>query len=415
LPRQFYTDAEVFDAERDHIWHREWVLAGVEASLRQVGLYEQVRIGAYELLLMRGEDGKIRALHNVCRHRGFVLCESEGEATGGEVKGRRIVCPYHQWAYSLDGKLAKARSMPNDFDESEVRLGEAQCEIIGGLIFVCVAETPPPFEPFRTMVEPYLVPFDLANAVVAHRTVTVEQGNWKLVMENNRECFHCSGSHHELMRSFPSEPFHAGNARPEDTSEMEELVERCEALGLPSRYLASDDMQYRVMRMPFNAGVDSMTMSGKPAVNKRFEPLPNESIGDALLYHYPSSWSHFQADHCVIFRLVPVSPSETQLVTTWLVPAGSVEGVHYDVTTLTEVWEATNAQDASLVERNHRGVTSPAYRPGQYSPAEEIGVIQFVDWYVHKLSSGLAETDPARSDQARSGRSTTGPAGSAAS
>jgi phenylpropionate dioxygenase-like ring-hydroxylating dioxygenase large terminal subunit len=394
LPRTFYTDAEIFAAEREHIWHREWVLAGVAASLTQVGQYEQVRIGAYELLLVHGDDGKIRALHNVCRHRGFVLCESEGQTTEGivtgQIKGRRIVCPYHQWAYSLDGSLVKARSMPDDFDESNVRLGEAHCEVIGGLIFVCVAEIPPPFEPFRTMVEPYLAPFDLATAVVAHRTVTIEQGNWKLVMENNRECFHCSGSHHELMRSFPSEPFHAGNARPEDTKEMEELVNRCESLGLPSRFVASKDMQYRVMRMPFNPGVESMTMFGTPAVNKRFPKLPNESIGDALLYHYPSSWNHFQADHCVIFRLVPVSPSETQLVTTWLVPQGSREGEHYDLAALTEVWEATNAQDALLVERNQRGVSSPGYRPGRYSPAEEVGVIQFVDWYVGRLSAGIA-------------------------
>jgi stachydrine N-demethylase len=390
LPQPFYSDAQVFEAEREHIWHREWVLAGVEAAIREVGQFLQVHVGAYSLLIVRGEDGVSRALHNVCRHRGFVLCESDTYA--GQLKGRRIVCPYHQWAYALDGRLLKARSMPDDFDESAVRLGEAHCEVVGGLIFVCVAETPPPFEPFRSMVEPYLAPFDLSTAAVAHQTVTVEHGNWKLVMENNRECYHCAGSHPELMRSFPSEPLHAGNAAPEDTKSMEELVERCEALGLPSKFAAADDASYRVMRMPFNPGVESMTMSGQPAVTARFPNLPNElfgSIGDVLLYHYPSTWNHFQADHCVVFRLVPISPSETELVTTWLVPAGSVEGEHYDLATLTEVWEATNRQDAVLVERTHRGVSSPAYVPGRYSPAEEEGVLQFIDWYVGRLRRGV--------------------------
>jgi stachydrine N-demethylase len=388
LPQAFYSDQQVFDAEQEHIWHREWVLAGVEAAVTGVGKFFQFRIGAYSLLIVRGEDGEVRALHNVCRHRGFVLCEADAASNpknGGQLKGRRIVCPYHQWAYALDGRLAKARSMPDDFDESQVRLGQAHCQVIGGLIFVCVADIPPPFEPFRNMVEPYLTPFDLSTAVIAHQTTTTEHGNWKLVMENNRECYHCSGSHPELMRSFPSEPLHAGNALPEDTRAMEELVKQCEALGLPSKFAAAHDASFRVMRMPFHSGVESMTMSGQPAVNRRFANLPDGSIGDVLLYHYPSSWNHFQADYCVVFTLVPISPSETQLVTTWLVPAGSVEGQHYDLTKLTEVWEATNRQDAALVERTHRGVASPAYVPGRYSPAEEEGVLQFIDWYVGRL------------------------------
>ncbi len=402
LPGMFYFDEQIFGAELEKIWHREWVFVGVEAAFcrdgrPQIGHCEHVRVGAYELLLIRGEDLKIRALHNVCRHRGFVVCES-----GGQLKGRRLVCPYHQWSYSLDGQLVKARSMPEDFEVASVRLGEAHCEIVGGLIFVCVAESPPPFEPFRSMVAPYLQPFDLSSAVVAHQTETIERGNWKLVMENNRECYHCTGSHPQLSRSFPSEPFHAGNASPEDSALMDVLVERCESIGLPSRFAAAQDASYRVMRMPFRPGMESMTMSGKRAVFRRFAGLPvlgegldgqltggldgGQSIGDVLLYHYPSTWNHFQSDHCVVFRLVPLSPVETKLITTWLVPEGSVEGRDYDRQTLTEVWEATNAQDAGLVERTQRGVSSPAFRPGRYSPAEEDGVIQFLNWYVSRLS-----------------------------
>jgi phenylpropionate dioxygenase-like ring-hydroxylating dioxygenase large terminal subunit len=386
LPRDAYTAESIYQADLEHVWYREWILAGVTAAIPNAGDYERVRIGAYDLLLLRGDDGAVRALHNVCRHRGFTLCEDRA----GSVR-RRIVCPYHQWSYALDGSVAKARAMPEDFDVSGYSLGTAHCQIVSGLIFVCVAEVPPPFQTFADLVAPYLDPFCLNRAVVAHSTENIEHGNWKLVMENNRECFHCRVSHPELMQSFPEEPLHAGNADPKATAVLAELVEACEAVGLPSQFRAAADASYRIMRMPFLEGVSSMTLSGAPAVSQRFAGLPDRVLGDVLLYHYPSSWNHFQADHSVVFRITPTSPTTTELKTWWLVPEGSVAGTHYDHTTLTEVWEATNRQDAALVERAQRGVSSPAYRPGPYSPAEEEGVIQFIDWYVSRLTASMEQ------------------------
>ena len=88
---------------------------------------------------------------------------------------------------------------------------------------------------------------------------------------------------------------------------------------------------------------------------------------------------------------MPLGPTSTQLTTTWLVPEGSVVGRDYDLDTLTEVWTATNAQDAELVERVQLGVMSPAYVPGPYAPVDELGVIQFVDWYDEQMSAGATD------------------------
>jgi Rieske 2Fe-2S family protein len=166
-------------------------------------------------------------------------------------------------------------------------------------------------------------------------------------------------------------------------------------LGLPSRFVASADLQYRAMRMPLLGEARSMTMTGAPAVGRTFGQLPPDNIGDVLLYHYPSTWNHFMADHAVTFSMLPIGPTQTQLTTTWLVPAGAKEGVDYDVDNLTSVWLATNAQDKALVERTQRGVHSPAYRPGPYSPVEEEGVVQFIDWYaasmLRRLGAGSAD------------------------
>ena len=391
LAREFYRDPSIYEADLQHIWYREWVYAGHVCELGKPGDFLTLRIGDYSLLVLRGDDGTIRALHNVCRHRGFQLCDEPS----GSIK-RRIVCPYHQWSYALDGSLAKARSMEPDFDAAEHNLGQAACELVDGMIFVCVAANPPAIEPLRSMLAPYLAPFDLLNARVAHQTTFVENGNWKLVMENNRECFHCRSHHPELCTVFPEAPLHSGGGTTEETAAMETLIARAEHAGLPGRYRISDDFQYRVMRMPLLSPARSMTADGRPAVNKQFGQLPSFDIGDVLLYHYPSTWNHFVADHAVTFRILPISPTETELRTTWLVPGNAAEGVDYDLGHLTDIWRTTNAQDVALVERAQRGVQSPAYRPGPYSLQEEEGVLQFIDWYTATIAHRFEEHDDVR-------------------
>ncbi len=383
LTGEFYVDPHVFAAEVNALWHSEWVFVGHECELDAPGRFFTTTVGQFPLIVVRGVDGVIRALHNVCRHRGFVVCDQ----TSGSI-ARRFVCPYHQWSYDLDGSFARAREMPIE-DANELGLVRAHCVAIGGLIYACVADVAPDIHDLRSMVEPYLAPFDLSRAVIAHRSTIVERGNWKLVWDNNRECYHCRSHHPELCQSFSSEPLHAGGGSSAGLSRLQSFVDRCESIGVPARFRASPDWQYRVMRLDLDGNAESMTMNGRAAVAKRFAGLPNDNVGDVLLYHYPSTWNHFVADHAVTFRVRPTSAHETEVTTTWLVPQGSVEGRDYDLNALTEVWLATNAQDSALVERTHVGVMSPAYQPGPYALAEEEGVIQFNEWYRGRMQARL--------------------------
>ena len=117
-------------------------------------------------------------------------------------------------------------------------------------------------------------------------------------------------------------------------------------------------------------------------VKHRLGNFPSEAdIGNVPFYFYPSTWNHWQADYAVSFRVVPISPTETEVVTTWLVPGDAQEGKDYSLDDLTKVWEETNKQDQALVERVQCGVKSPAFVPGQYNSQHESGVIQFVEWY----------------------------------
>jgi Rieske 2Fe-2S family protein len=108
-----------------------------------------------------------------------------------------------------------------------------------------------------------------------------------------------------------------------------------------------------------------------------------------LLFHYPTTWNHFLPDHSLTFRVTPISPTETEVTTVWLVHKDAVEGIDYDLKRLTEVWIATNDEDREIVETNQQGIFSPAYTPGPYSPAQESGVSQFVDWYATWLEQSL--------------------------
>ncbi len=384
LSRKFYSDPDYYRLDLEHIYYREWLFAGHDCELPTVGSYMTMQVGDYPLIVLRSSNGQIIALHNSCRHRGSRICSAEH----GSVK--RLVCPYHQWSYDLEGALLRARHMGDDFDTQPYGLKRAHCESVGGYIFVCVAPDPADFAPVRALVEPYLAPHRLAEAKVAFSSTIVENGNWKLVWENNRECYHCAGNHPELLRTFPERPTVSGVMGAATDPVINDHWARCEAAGLPSRFSLSESGQYRATRMPLLDQAVSYTMSGEPGVRRPLcDDVTLPAIGSLLLFHYPTTWNHVLGDHAISFRVLPIGPTQTQLTTKWLVHKDAVEGVDYDLDELTKVWLATNDQDRRIVEENQRGVNSPAFEPGPYSPQDEGGVSQFVDWYCRTMERSL--------------------------
>lgn len=384
LSRELYIDADVYREDLAQIWHKEWIFAGHTFELEKPGQYMTLQIGDYPIVLVRGADSELRAFHNVCPHRGSKLCQ------GSSGKSAKLVCPYHKWTFGLDGKLLFAGNMSNDFDPLNHGLKQAHCAVVETYVYVCVAETAPDFEAFRQALTPFVAPHNLADCKVAFESTIVEKGNWKLVFENNRECYHCEGSHPELLNSFVENLSVAGVADGSDPA-LEAFWDRCETAGLPSRMVLADNGQYRITRIPLSANAASYTMDGKPAVNGRLDQSGVENIGALLYFNYPSTWNHFLGDHALSFRVLPVGPGETLVTTKWLVHKDAQEGIDYQLDKLTRVWIATNDQDRVLVEGTHAGVTSPAYQPGRYSDVAENGPCQFDDWYCDTMKSRLAD------------------------
>ena len=386
LQQPFYIDPEFYKLDLELIWYRDWLFVGHDCEVAKAGSFFTVQVGDYPVVIVRGRDGQIRAFHNSCRHRGSRVCTTEKGTSA------RLVCPYHQWTYDLDGKLVFARQMAENFNKEDFGLKPVACESVGGYIFICLAKEPADFRPFRSLMEPYFTPHNLVDTKVAFESTIVEKGNWKLVWENNRECYHCAANHPELCKTFPEAPTVTGVNGADSDPEMLAHWSRCEAAGLPSRFRIDQGGQYRATRAPLLGEAVSYTTTGRRAVRKNLsDQVATDRIGTLLLYHYPTTWNHVLGDHAVTFRVLPISATETAVTTKWLVHKDAVEGVDYDLNELTHVWTETNDEDRRIVEENAFGIRSPAYEPGPYSEHHEGGVIQFVDWYARFIEPRLAD------------------------
>lgn len=382
LAREFYADQTLFEVELEAIWYRQWLLAGVSCEVMVPGQWIKVDVGRASVVIARGEDGALRGFHNTCRHRGSRICRED------KGKSRNFVCPYHQWTYASTGQLLFARDMGPAFDKEAHGLHPVHVREVGGYVFMSLAKTPAPFEEFEQVVQPYLAPHDLAHAKVAHESKLIERGNWKLVLENNRECYHCRVSHPELLKTIAEvEDLEDPKCSPAFRGKSRQDTERWERQDLPHKLYRAHGWQ--IVRVPMTKGL-SFTIDGAPASQRVMGTLPDMDVGSARLASFPSTWNHALGDHAIVFQVLPLDAQTTQVTTKWLVHQDAVEGVDYEVENLVKVWNATNLEDRTLVENNHAGILSPGYQPGPYSHEMEFGVIAFIDWYLVEMKSYLA-------------------------
>ncbi len=390
LEGAFYVDEEIFELDIAAIFSRHWIFVTTEAEVPEPGDYVTVDLGPSSVIILRDDDEQIRALHNVCRHRGSRLLHEDRGSVGN------IVCGYHQWTYAADGTLMHAGQQPDCFDKARFGLKQVAVRSVEGLVFICFdADAPGDFDDFAAKVTPYLAPHRLRRTKVAAQEELVVHGNWKLMMENNRECYHCEVGHPELTCTFfptygyaadkiPKRllPAHARYLAAEDA-----LERACSERGIPFRLI--EDLHgrptgYKLQREPLDGAGESYTRDGRAASRRLLGDLDTPRLGRLSMHCQPNSWFHFVSDHAITFTVLPLAVDRSLIRTTWLVHEDAVEGVDYDVATLTDVWHHTNEQDAVLVTRAHAGVGDPAYEPGPYAPNED-HVDQFVTWYLERL------------------------------
>lgn len=391
LEAPFYTSSGILDLDMQVIFGQHWIFVAVEPELPEPGDCITVELGTVSILLLRGDDMQVRGFHNICRHRGAKLIDERSSTIGN------IVCRYHGWTYNEQGELILAEHMGSDFKKECHGLKSVHVRSIGGLIFICLADNPPTdIEKMAEVMEPYIAPHNIANCKVAHVYDLIEEGNWKLTMENNRECYHCEGNHPQLTVplsefGFGFSPDELDDRRSEDVKAYMESVrsehQRWESCGLPSAEVERlrDVTGFRTMRLPLKWEGESHTADTKAASKKLLGDFTDAKLGGLSFWTQPNSWHHFMSDHIVCFSVLPISPDRTLLRTIWLVHKDAIEGEDYLLDNLTQVWTLTNQQDSELVRLTQIGCNQSAYEPGPYSSYTETHVEAFCDWYVSRL------------------------------
>ena len=341
LPRRYYVDAGVFAEEQERIFAQRWVCVGRAAELAETGDYVLRTVAGESIIVVRGQDGVVRAFYNVCRHRGTRLCEA-----GAGRLSETIQCPYHAWTYTLDGSLIGAPHMSEvaGFDKRDYPLHAVALAEWEGFLFINLARSPEPFAHAFAPLMGRFSRFGLARLRSAQRIEYDVRANWKLVFQNYSECLHCPVIHPALAKLTPY------------TSGENDMFE--------GPFLGG----YMVITAPGG----SLTMSGRacgPAVGQ----LPPEDLNRVYFYTIlPNLLLSLHPDYVMFHTLWPDSPGHTRISCEWLFHPDAFGQAGFDPQDAVRFWDETNRQDWNISERSQLGVASRAYEPGPYSPREGI-------------------------------------------
>jgi len=344
---------------------------------------------------MRGDDGQVNALYNLCRHRGSVICqEPEGNI-------KRFVCPYHQWTYDRNGRLLLQRGMQPDLDKSQLGLHPAHAREVEGLIFINLAREPVDFTAAYQAIAPVAKPQGMARARVARIMDFEVDSNWKLVWENNRECYHCNVRHPQYIKA-NFDHYNADDTIPRVAERLKAVTNRLEAklaaqgmslrteTGMTEFPDPENGIWYAANRTPLVEGYVSETMDGKqvaPLMGDYTDP----EVGTLRVRTMPNFWVHASCDHSVAVRLTPHGLTNTSIRMIWLVDGQAEAGRDYDLEKLLPFWLLTAQQDWAICANQQRGVNSHAYTPGPLSTFKEYNLERFLRWYLQEMKTALSK------------------------
>ena len=368
LEQAFYTDPAIFGLERQLWFPRQWTVMAHVSELSRKGDYVVRDLFGNDVILVNSGDGGFAAFHNVCTHRGSRICRGDGHAP-------MLVCPYHAWSFRLTGELQSGRELPEGIDPATMGLHPVAVRESGGLIFCGLDSMQlPELDPALDAYAPSLRLHGLDRAKIAVRRSYATEANWKLVLENFFECYHCRPSHPEYFRLNG----HVSTTAVRDNAAAAAWQAEVDTwLAAPDRPCSTpvrevggvSRVKYSVYRQPIGRGRQTHSRDGAPVA-----PL----MGEFSAYDGGETGIHFGRfcfgggynDHFVLFQFVPRAVENTDVIATWFVDADTDLDT-LDIDALTFLWDVTTIQDKRIIEDNAAGVRSRAYRPGPYTALEQ--------------------------------------------
>jgi Rieske 2Fe-2S family protein len=369
LPAPYYVDRAHWLREREQVLHREWFCAGRLPDLAP-GWVAPVDVAGESVLVTCDAAGSLRALYNVCRHRGSQVVPvdpdlpdaPDGLAAAARAAGA-LRCPYHSWTYGLSGRLLRAPHTEDvdDFDPTAFGLHAVAAESWGGFLFLHL--TPASAPPLRAALGPAVdrvTRYPLESLVVGDSRTYDVRANYKVVLENYNECYHCAGVHPELVRLVPAFGRGGADLDWEDGIPHREGAWTFTATGTTSR-------------APF-AGLDE-----HERVRHKGELL------------YPNLMLSLSADHVAAFVLWPTAPDRTRIVCELLVAPEERAKDTFDLSDAMDFWDTVNRQDWAVCESVQRGMTSRAYTQGWFAPMEDAS-LDIRRWLLPRLGESPGES-----------------------
>jgi Rieske 2Fe-2S family protein len=346
LPSPAYVDPAVFGWEQKHFFGGGWSCVGFSAELADPGDQRAVRIGEGSVLLTRDDEGRLHAFANFCRHRGHELLPC-----GGSAQRQSIVCPYHSWAYGLDGELRSAKGFKGTSGFEEARWGLVALPVTDwhGLIFVDGGGSAGPLEPALAELDALIAPYEPERLVIAGRHNYDAGANWKILTENYHECYHCPMIHPELCKVSPPKSGENYQAAGPWVGGWMDLRDGMTTMSLDGTSLG----------VPLR-GLDAVGLRTVIYVNI----FPN-----VLLSLHP--------DYVMTHRLTPLAVDRTMIECTWAFAPEALDRPDFDPGYAVEFWDITNQQDWGACESVQRGLSSAHAVAGPLSPDED-AVYQFV-------------------------------------
>ena len=364
LPQEFYTSPDVFKHEYERIYSADWIYAGHVSQLPKKGDYFICDYAGEEIVVVRGSENQFYANLNICRHRGYRLCA----AKTGHVPA--FVCGYHQWRFDLDGSLKTVPQMKDGeyFDYKDYGLRKSHVEVWNGLIFVHLGEGPVDsiierLAGFNTMA----ARFAPTSTKLAHEKKYQIAANWKVVVENAMECYHCASTHRSLCAVIDV---------PRLMADLKDWLADNDGSG-------PTDLGAGGMRV--KAGMKTMSPDGSLICEKLLghctvEDAANGITGGVMVV--PNFlYAAFYVDHWWTIAIRPKTALETELVYSWFVRDDAVEGVDYDVQKLIEVADNTQTEDNVLIERTQSGINSRYFACGPIGSDVEPALFDFMTTY----------------------------------
>jgi Rieske 2Fe-2S family protein len=359
LPARAYTSDEVLAWERRHLFEGGWVCIGRADLVPHPRDQRALLTNGLNVLVTRDEEGAVHAFHNSCRHRGHELV-----GVGECVSRRHIACPYHSWAYALDGRLRSATRFSEvpGFDPDDYPLRGMAIEEWRGWLFLNVSGEALPLAEWVGNLDELLDPWPTAAMTIQARHEYVVKANWKTIVENYLECYHCPAIHPELCRVSPPD-----SGTPIEPTGMwigghMELADHAETMSLDGKS-------------------NGTTMSGMSG------PLLRQIHYYAL---FPSILISPHPDYVMTHRLEPISPNETYVECAWLFTPETVEHPGFTPSFAEDFWHLTNMQDFNACESVARALDAGAYCPGPLD-YREAGVRRFMGSMARVYQDGALE------------------------